>query len=310
MRPQISLGCLTALLVISACDFGFTRNVMNSGQVANVTALGTNSDFDLLFVGDATGRMLQADPVTGVESGATFLWNGANSLPLAITADPDNSERVWALHADGFVVNWTPGPAIGPWLWPPGFVGTERTYCDYDRANDGDSYMTTVDDGVAMLWRRPAAQGWWWSGTVIGTEDCPRISHDSYFDRLYVLRGNGFTLERREADATATVLASHNLDVDGGMLADIDIFAGTMVGAGETSAPSGLPPGGGFPVPSFRMAWNYNPETGDVLDAKIITGGPPSAVNITLNATTSVAEMLVGSSAGTNSVRAVPMLDD
>ncbi len=282
---------------------------MDDGQVANVPALGTNLDVDRLFVGDATGRMVQADPITGAQTGATWLWNGAASTPVAITADPDNSERVWALHADGFVVNWLPGPSVGPWFWPPGFVGSDRTYCDFDRANDGDSYMSTVDDGVAMLWRRPAGTNSW-QGIALGSEACPRVAHDLWFDRLYILRGDGFTLEERGADAVATVLASDTLDVDGGTLDDIDIFAATLVGAGDTSAPSGAPPGGGPPVPSFRMAWHYDPANGQLIDAKILGGGPPAAVNLTLNANTSQAEMLVGTSAGTNSVRAVALLDD
>lgn len=283
---------------------------MNAGQIASVPALGTNLDFDRLFVGDTTGRMVEADPISGAISGAQVLWNGAASTPVAITADPDVPQRVWALHADGFVVNWLPGPAVGPWFWPPAFSGSSRVYCDMDRANDGVTYVSTVDDGVAMLWRRTSTATPWEPGVALGTEDCPRVAHDLWFDRLYVLRGNGFTLEERDVGSMATVLSSHVLDVDGGTLADVDIFAGVLVGAGDTAPPSGPPPGGGPPVPSFRMAWHYDPANGQLIDAKVIGAGPPAAVNLTANNVTSQAEMLVGTSAGTNSVRAVALLDD
>lgn len=298
-RTIASLG----LLILAACDLGSSRTIITSAQVSSVPAVATNTDADLMFMGTASGQIVQADPSTGTIQNTVGLWGGASSAMVGITPDGQNSARVWSLHADGWAVNWADGPVITDFFAPPPFNGIDRTFCDIDQAQDGDFYVSTVEDGQAQLWRRDDATSAWMSSTVNG-DACPRIAHDLYHDELYVLRGNGFTLEHRNADSLA-LLSWEILDADGGAMADVDIFGGAAVGAGTTSDVN-LP--GGGQMPGFRMAWSFDPDTGNTLSAKIVSGGAPSAVHITANANTGTGEMLIGTAAGNPTVRGVLLL--
>lgn len=291
------------LLIFASCTFGTSRTVMTSAQVASVPAVANNTDADLMFVSDADGLMLQADPVTGVIEGSTWLWGGANSTAMAITPDGTDSTRVWALHADGWVVQWADGPVLTDFFAPPPFGGTVRTFCDLDHADDGDFYVSTVEDDVAQLWRRDGVTNVWMSTQIAG-DACPRIAHDLYHDELHVLRGDGHTLEHRDPD-TLAFQSSIILDADSGAMGDVDVFGNVAVGAGTTAGPI-LPWGG--QGPGMRMAWTFDIDTAATNDAKIITGGAPSSVQITANADTGVAEMLIGTSNGNPTVRAVQLL--
>lgn len=317
-RTSILLS-LCALSLASACDLGWKRTIINAGQVASVPAAATNTDADVLFIGDATGRMAQADPATGTIQGSMVLWGGVASTPVAITPDGEDSSKVWALHADGFIVNWQAGPSLTQWFWPPPLGGGTRDYCDLDHAGDGDFYVTTVDSGNPTLWRRDGDTNVW-SSTVLpgGDGECDRIGHDLFNDRLFLLRDNGWTFERRNPD-TLALMSSTILDVDGGYATDIDVFGSAMVAAGSDTPPSGDPPCPAgedcLPVPAHRMAWTYDATNGNMIDAQSISGGLATSVHITVNAASSTGEMLVSSVAGspvvptTGTVRGIQLLD-
>ncbi|MEM9456228.1 MAG: hypothetical protein AAGF11_18750 [Myxococcota bacterium] len=302
MPSTRTLGSL-GLFILTACDLGQSRTIITSAQVSSVAAVATNTDADLMFMGTAGGQIAQADPSTGVVHSTSWLWGGASSAMVAVTPDGQDSARVWSLHADGWVVNWADGPVLTDFFAPPPFAGVERTLCDLDHAQDGDFYVSTVEDGQAQLWRRDGGTNVWMSSIISG-DACPRIAHDLYHDELYVLRGDGFTFEHRNADSLA-LQSWEILDADGGAIADVDVFGNAAVGAGTSSAPN-LP--GGGQGPAFNMAWSFDPATGNTVSAKIISMAAPAAVHITVNANTGNGEMLIGSPVGNPTVRGVQLL--
>lgn len=298
---------LAAVALAGGCDFGSTRTLVTSGQIASITAVSANTDADTIFMGDATGRMAQADADTGIITGSMVLWGGVNSTPVGIAPDGEDPSRVWALHDDGFLVNWQSGPSLVQWYWPPPIPPDGRDYCDIAQADDGDLYVTTVDAGVGNLWRRNDATGVWSSTALLGDSQCGHVAADLLSDRLFVLRDDGFTLDRRDPDTLAS-MGSVILDVDGGVATDVHVIGELALAAGQTSAPSGPPPSGFPPIPAMRMAWQFNPLSGgEAGAAKIIGGALASAVGLSANADTQTAEMLVSSAAGTQTLRAIEL---
>lgn len=303
-RTPTILGAI--LLVVASCTFGSTRTIVTSAAVPAVQAVATNTDGDLMLIGTPTGTLVQANPATGAIQNTLSLWGGASTAAIALTPDGDDSGRVWSLHANGWIIEWDAGPTLTDLMTPPPLGAGTRTYCDLDHTQDDDHYLSTLDNGQAKLWRRDGTTGAW-SSVGIGDATCPRIAHDLYHDELYLLR-NGHTLELRNPTSLA-LLDTMGLDVDSGSLADLDVFGGAAVGAGLTAAVV-LPWGGGV-VPPVRMAWSYDlDDDGAMLAAKILGGAAPSSVHITVNDTLGTAELLVGSLAGTATVRGVQLLDD
>lgn len=286
------------LLIAASCTFGSTRTVITSSQVASVLSVANNADADIMFMGEADGRMTQANPVTGVVENSVWTWMGFASRSVALTPDAEDDSQVWALHANGYLLNWADGPVMTGWFSPPPFAAA-RTYCDLDHTDDGVFYVSTVDSGQAKLWRRHPSYGW--SSTDVDDDQCVRVTHDLYHDDLYVLR-EGSILELRDNSSMA-VISSVVLDVDGGGMDDVDVFAHVGVGAGATAGPNG--PSG--PLPGVRMAWTFNSVTGLNDAAKIISGAAASSVQLSLNSDTSTAEMLISSAAGSSTVRAVEL---
>ncbi|MCH9686830.1 MAG: hypothetical protein K0V04_35680 [Deltaproteobacteria bacterium] len=292
--------CVIALV---ACDFGTQRNIVFSSDVASVSAVATDTNAEFMFIGNGLGQVVQADPATGAIQGTAGTWAGLNSRVVAMTSDAENNSRVWALHADGFVVNWAEGPVLTAWFWPPPAAGGPRTFCDLDHASDGDFYLTTLEDDEAVLWRRDGSTNVW-SSTTLGEDTCPRVTHDQLNDELYVLR-HGFMFEHRDEDSLAFEV-DFVLDADGGQIADIDVLGSTVAAAGSTGSPNLPPPNG--PQPGFNMGWIYDLATGNVDDAVIIGGAAPSSVHITVNQTAGEPELLIGSLAGTTTVRGRQLL--
>lgn len=305
-RTRLVLGL--ALLVGAACTLGSIRNIVTSNEIASVPAAAANNDADILFVGDATGKMAQVDPSTGNIVNSVFTWSGTNSNVVAMTPDAVDSSRVWALHADGFIVNWAAGPSVVDWFWPPPFGGGERILCDVDHAPDGDVYVATVENGQERLWRRDGDTLVWMS-TDLDDDGCTRVAHDHLHDELFLLASDGFTLLEHDPD-TLLPLDSTVLDADGGGLRDIDVLGEILVAAGNSGVPSGTPPGGAPPIPSFSLAYVYDVSTGDLLDSKITNIAFPTSVDITVNGNTGTGEMLISASAGANTLRGITLEED
>lgn len=57
------------------------------------------------------------------------------------------------------------------------------------------------------------------------------------------------------------------------------------------------------------MAWSWDPNTGNRIDDKLLgeNGGPPVSVNVGHRASTSIFELLINSTAGNPTVRAVEL---
>ncbi len=130
----------------------------------------------------------------------------------------------------------------------------------------------------------------WGVDIDLGDDGCPRVAHDLYFDELYVLLGDGSTLQNRDPDSMA-LLGSDSLDVDSGRLNDIDVWFAEMVGVGTSPSPWA----------TYQMAWTYDPTTGFMDDAKIIGGGVPSTVHGAFNPALSKGEVFI-SAAGASPV--------
>lgn len=290
---------LLSLSLLAACELGYSRNIVDNTAVASVSAVANTHSLGAMFVGDASGQIAEVDPANGQLRGSLEVWSAVS----AMTGDAQRDDRVWALHVDGFLVNWASGPQITGFYQGP----DAAEYCDIDHAADGDLYVTTLQsNGDSKLWRRDAANGAW-QGVVLpgGEGGCDRVSHDLLGDRLFVLR-DGYDLERRDPNTLSFVSSA---SLAGGQATDLDVLGDVVVAAGETAAPSGNPPGGGPPVPSFRMAWTFRPLSGYMLDSKIISGALATSVQMTVNPNSSSGEMLVSSGAGTFTVRGVRLID-
>ncbi len=297
MPSKRTLAIILGLGIVAACTLGTKRTILTSAVIPTVTAVATNTDADLLFVGDGAGRLVQTDPATGAIEGSYWFWGGANSNPVGMTSDGLDSSRIWAMHGDGYVVNWSAGPTLGPWFTVPNYDGLPRTYCDIDQSSDGDFYITTVEGGEAKLYRRDGGSNLWSTDLELGDDGCPRIAHDLYHDELYILLGDGHTLKHLDSNTMAE-LGTEFLDVDGGGLTDIDVWFNGMVGVGTSVSPWA----------SYQMAWTYDPSTGDQDDYKILGGGQPSTVHITVNEAASKGEAII-SAAGAWPVIGVLILD-
>lgn len=287
---------LVGLALIAACTFGTQRPILSSSTIGNVLAVATNVDSDVMFLSDASGRLVQADPATGaVQEAYDFYLDVA---PAAITSDGQDSTDVWVLHGDGWLVNWGPGLTITDWYTPlPMGSVTTRTWCDLDHTLDGDLYLTTVDDGTPRLWQMDGTTEQWDAPVEVDGNGCPRVAHDLLLDELYTLQGNGITFEQRDAD-TLAVLDSFPLDSDGGAMADVDVYGNEAVVVGVSS--------GSRWMPAPRRAWSFDPRTGAVDDSETLSSmGTPNAVQIALNEASGDAEMLVGANAGAWTVKGV-----
>ncbi len=285
---------LVCLVIAASCTFGAQRNILTSGDVSSVTALAADIDGEGIFVGDSAGWMRYVDPATGSVLGSYWLWMGASAAPVGMTPDGENTNRAWAMHADGWVVNWLPGPALGEYFKIPIYAGVARTYCDIDHTNHGDFYVSTVDDGVGTLWRRDGDTEIWGPPVELTTPGCPRIAHDMYTDELYVLHGNGLTFEKRDSE---TMLSPSYVPLQlwGGSLNDADVWGGELVGGG----------GGAAWPPGRTTVWTLDPDTGAQQDSWTINGGVATAVQITVNSSAMTSEMLIGAGSGTNTLRGI-----
>ncbi len=306
MTSKYIFACL-GICLAAACTLGSARSIVYSAAIPSVPALATNTDSDLLLVADARGRMQQVDSATGAIESTYFLWTGTAANAVAMTSDGLDSSRVWAVHADGWVVNWSEGPTLesGYFKVPVYENNVTRVHCDIDQASDGDFYATTLDNGVSKLWRQDGGTHLWGLDMVLGGDGCARIAHDLYSDELYILLSDGFTLEHRDEDSLA-LLSSVQLDVDSGDVTDVDAWGNAVVGAGTSADTTG--PGGVY-VPAVRSAYSYDPSSGDILSSTVLGGGPPSSVHITVNGGTGTGEMLIGSSSGNPTVRGVLLLN-
>lgn len=284
------------LLIAASCTFGSTRPIITSAEVASVLAVANNTNADIMFIGDASGKIAQADPLTGTVENSVWTWMADDSRVVALTPDGEDNDEVWALHANGYLLNWADGPVMTAWFNPPP-VAAGRTYCDLDHTQDGVFYVSTVDAGQAKVWRRHPSFGW--SSTNVDDDECVRVSHDLLHDEFYVLR-EGAILERRDTNSMALV-SSVALDADGGAMGDVDIFGQVGVGAGTTSGPVG--PWG--PLPGVPMAWTFDPISGFNDAAMIRSGSAVSSVQISINADASTAEMLISAPAGATTVSGV-----
>ncbi len=294
MSTKRTLVCLG--LVFAGCTLGSLRVLVSaSPTVPSTTAVGGGFYADVILVGTGDGKMVQVDLTTGAELGTYWLWNGSNSAPVGMSWDRHESSAVWALHADGYVVEWADGPTLNSWFtvpFPDGHV--DRTYCDLDKAEDGDFYISTVDDGMAKVWRRDGSSNFWGVPVDLGTEGCPRIGHDMYFDELNVLLGDGSTFLSLDP-TTLAELGSTSLDVDGGALSDLDVWAGKMVGVGTDGS-----------WWQTAKAWTYDPLTGVRTSSKMLHTLAPTTVHGTYNPNTGDGEVLI-STGGTSVVVAVAL---
>ncbi len=173
-------------------------------------AVANNTNADIMFIGDAAGKIAQADPLTDIVENSVWAWMGAQSRPVALTPDGEDNTQVWALHANGYLLNWGDGPVMTAWFSPPP-PAADRTYCDLDHTRDGVFYVSTVDAGQAKIWRRDDFSGWY--STTVDDDRCVRVAHDLWHDELYVLR-EGAILKRRDKSSLA-LMSSIVLDADG-----------------------------------------------------------------------------------------------
>ncbi len=295
------------LSLTTACDFGSTRSIVSSSTVDSVLAVGTTKDFETTFVSDEAGRLLQINEENGAIEGTYWLWGGANSTAQAITMDANDDGRIWTIHSDGYVVNWSAGPSFESFFGPVPKWSNDQEICDLDHAQDGDFFVTTVEGTQSVLWRRDGTSNAW-SARILGVEDCARVAHDLANDRLYILRGDHVTLEERDV-SSLNVVWSNTVGGDVDFVGDIDIYGTDIFGAGVAGTPSGAPPSGSGPLPEYRMAWSWDADTGNGIDDKVLgqNGGPPVSVNIGHRASTSVFELLISSVVGNPTVRAVEL---
>lgn len=285
MQKNLSIG----LLLVAACTFGNSRTIVSNTEVASVLSAATNTNADLLLVGSAAGQLVQVDPATGTVTKTISLWNSTASNAIAIAPAGEDPTQVLTLHADRWVVRWAAGLTMVDWFRLPSFGNT--TPCDIDEAQDGDVYASLLDGGNAWIGRRGASSSTWFWQPVAGNA-CPRIAHDLYHDELYVLQGNGVTLEHRDPD-TLAVQSSVVLDADGSRMNDVDVFGGVAVGAG--SVPGWV---GGVQ----RMAWHFDANTAAEIDAQSYASGAASSVHITVNDANNTGEMMIGGLGGATTV--------
>ena len=283
MRRQLPFYAASAVLV--ACTLTSSRDIVAHSTITSVWHLAQNEDNSTLFVADELGKLRAMDPVAGTVLFTHGLWSDADWEVVDLAMHLDEPDQVWALHHNGYVVEWDSSLTYHDYYAPPAMSGSSsRTYCDVDERSGGDLYMTTVDatrsGDEGRLWRRQSGA---WSSVSLGSESyCRKLAIDETGSRsLYTLLPDGFTVERFDADMLSSGLAT--IDDAAAELNDIDVQAGVVVGAGTWWVTDPQP-----------RVWLFDGLTGAVDDAQHPDVSHPNAVQLTYDQDSGVFESLIG----------------
>ncbi len=267
-RPAI-LTSLALVASFTACKFGSYEPSVPQLSLHYPTegAAAVSHDGSRLFTADdrnASGmtdkRLRVFDTATGTEEGNVPL--AGDWEVVAMAEDDHDADQAWVLHANGYQLLWRADlsglddyEAPIPGTFDPGFTG--RIYCDMDRSDDGETFVTTIDfsggSSDAWLYRHTPGAGWDRTQDLDNGDvlyKCARVSFDEYHDLAVVLhedelyRFDDMTFDGR-ADLPATPGSPYHSDLasfggwatvgsvgtepgGNGALRSVDIFSGTV----------------------------------------------------------------------------------